>query len=362
MAQAKHSFPVRLIDLLLFAAMICTVMFSAGCVISPRRTVGGGGGGSGATPTPTPAGGTAGKLYVSNLTTNSILRYDNASSASGNTAPAATISGSQTLLSSPQHIFVAPTGDKLFVANQGTAGVLVFDAVSTKTGNVAPARSISGPSTGLASPVDVALDEPRDLLYVADTRDVLVFSSGATANGNILFLHDIQAGFIISALFLDSVNDRLFLADSAANAIHVYDNASTLNLKVAPTRTLGGAATQLDQPSGVAVDAVGKLIVGNAGGSSITVYVNAAAISGNIAPAVVISGASTTLNTPAQIAVSRSTTLVELFVANFNGGNVPIFSDLGSKSGNISPSRNISGGATGLTSPGVRGITLDTTR
>lgn len=355
--MAKNSLKVRLVNLLLFAAVLCAVTFSSGCVISPRRTAGGGGG----TPTPTPVGGTGGQLYVANATNNAILRFDKASSASGNIPPAATISGSQTQISNPQHIFVATTGDKLFVANQGTAGVLVFDAVSTKTGNVAPARTISGSSTGLASPVDVALDEPRDILYVADTRDVLVFSSGSTATGNIPFLHDIQAGFIISALYLDAANDRLFLADSAANAIHIYDNASTLNLKVASTRTIVGAATLLDQPSGVGVDAVGKLVVANAGGS-ITVYVNAAATSGNIAPSVTISGASTTLSAPSQIAVNKSTTLVEVFLAKLNGGNVPVFSDLGAKQGNIAPTRNITGAATGLTAAGVRGITLDTTR
>src|SRR5882672_3004347 len=60
----------------------------AGCVISPRRPV------PGATPTPTP--GTGGKLYVSKQGANAILRFDSALTASGNVAPATTISGAGT--------------------------------------------------------------------------------------------------------------------------------------------------------------------------------------------------------------------------------------------------------------------------
>ena len=350
-------------NLFTFAVLLCLVALAAGCVISPRRIVGGGTPtptpNPSGSPTPTPVPGAPGKLYVSDPNNNSILRFDNANTADANLAPAATIIGTSTLLNAPQHIFVDSSSDTLYVANQGN--VLAFDGVSTKTGDIAP-REISGAATGLSTPVDLGVDSTKNLLYVADTREVFVFANASTATGNAPFTHDIHAGFLISALFIDGAHDRLYLADSATNAIHIYDNASGLNLTAAPTRTLQGTSTQLNQPSGIAIDAVGKLIISNTGNSSITVYVNAAAVTGNTAPAVTIQGASTTLNGPAQIAVNNSNTLVELFVANFNGGNVPIFSDLGAKSGNISPSRNINGPGTKLTAGGVRGITLDSTR
>lgn len=353
----------RTSNVFLFVLLSTVLLLTAGCVISPRRIIGGGAPDGGPTPTgspsPTPSG-APGKLYVTNINNNSITRFDNASTADGNLAPAAVISGAATQIIAPRHIFVDGAADRLFVANQGD--VLVFDSVSTKSGNAAPSRSISGAATGIASPADVAVDDTKDLLYVADTRDVLVFTSASTVNGNAAFGHDIQAGFIIAAMYLDSANDRLFLADSAANSINIYDGASGLNGRVAPSRSINGASTQLNQPSGIAVDAINKLIVSNAGSNTITVYINAGASTGNVSPAFVITGASTTLNGPSQIAVNRSTTPVELFVANSSGANVPVFSDLGSKSGNVNPSRNVAGSSTTFTTGGVHGITLDTTR
>jgi hypothetical protein len=348
----------------LFGVLLCLAALAAGCVISPRRIVGGG------TPTPTPTGspsptpvpGAPGKLYVANPNNNTILRFDNANTADADVPPSGSISGSATQITSPQHIFVDAASDTLYVANQGS--VLAFANASTRNGGTAPERSLSGPSTGLIAPVDVGFDDAKNLLYVADTRDVLVFANGSTATGDIPFTHDIKVGFVISALFLDSANDRLYLADSAANAIHEFDGASTLNASVTlpATRTITGSATGLNQPSGIAIDAVGKLIVSNKGNSSITIYPNAAAANNNQSPVVTILGASTTLNSPGQIAVNNSSSLVELFVANPGGGNVPIYSDLGSHSGDVPPSRNIQGTATGISASGISGITLDSTR
>jgi hypothetical protein len=362
----RRTLNLRPANTFMLAVLLCMFMLMAGCVISPRRLCNGC---TNATPTPTPNGspsptptpapGAPGKLYVSDPNNNSILRFDGANTADGNLAPTATIQGASTLINSPQHIFVDGPSDTLYVANNGN--VLAFASASTKTGDVAPDRNINGVATGLGAPVDLSFDDAKSLLYVADTRDVLVFNNASTATGNVAFFHDMKVGFLISALFLDSTNDRLYLADPAANSIHIYDSASTLNGTVAPTRTINGAATKLNQPAGVVVDPVGKLVVDNADGS-LLIFVNAAAVNGNTAPQVIISGANTTLNNPAQIAVNDSSSLVELFVANFGGGNVPIFSDLGSKTGNIAPSRNINGAATGLSVSGVRGIALDTTR
>ncbi len=200
------------------AAIFC-LLFAAGCVISPRRTVGGGGGTPTPTPspTPTPNPSATGKLYVSNAGANSILRFDNAFTASGNVVPAATISGVATTLNWLRHFMTLDAAaDRLYVANRDDVSILIFDNISTKNGNVAPPGHIAGAATTFAAPTDVALDKGRDLLYVADGTDILVFDSASTRNGNVApSRHTIGTGLTVSAIFIDGTNDRLFVADQA---------------------------------------------------------------------------------------------------------------------------------------------------
>src|SRR4029077_13313167 len=172
------------------AATFVSLLVLAGCVISPRRTLGGGGTPTPtptptSTPPPTPGATPAGKLYVSNSGANSILRFDQALTASGNVPPGATISGANTTLNAPAYITLDATADRLFVSNRTNASVLIFDNISTKNGNVAPERILAGANTTMAAPTDVALDKARSLLYVADDIEIHVFSSASTATGNI---------------------------------------------------------------------------------------------------------------------------------------------------------------------------------
>jgi len=128
----------------------------AGCVISPRRIVGGGGGTPtptpSATPTPTPNPAATGKLYVSNFGANSIVRFDNAFTANGNVTPAATITGSNTTLNGPGFITLDTAADRLYIADTSDFSVLVYDNISTRNGNVAPQRIIAGVQTNLLTP------------------------------------------------------------------------------------------------------------------------------------------------------------------------------------------------------------------
>lgn len=333
------------------------VLYLAGCVISPRRTSVTGGGGGGGSPT--------GKLYVTNDTTNAIVRFDNAFTANGNVTPAATISGASTQLSNPQYIFLDTSADRLFVANANGSSILIFDTVSTKSGNAAPTRVIT--SSSLATPSDVALDKGRDLLYVADTNAVLVFASASTVNGITLPVRTIQPGFTPGAILIDAANDRLFAADPVTNSINVFDGASTLNGAVTVTRRLVGAATQLAQPFGLQIDSAQRLVVANFAPPSITIYSNAATTNGNIPPVATISGSNTNLAGPTQMTINPTASAGELFVADPFGGHVPVFASIGTVTGNqnIAPTRNISGPnttLTGSTSATARGVAFDSTR
>jgi 6-phosphogluconolactonase (cycloisomerase 2 family) len=315
------------------------------------------------TPTPTPAPAATGKLYVSSGSQNSIVRFDNAFTTNGNIAPAATISGVATQLATPIYLALDNGADRLFAVDRASASILVFDQISTKTGNIAPNRVISGIATNLFVPVQPFLDGSRNLLYVSDDVDVLVFNNASTANGNVASARDIQPGFSVGAIFVDSTNDRLFVTDPGGNAVNVYDNASTLDGPVAtPTRQIKGAATGLANPVGLQIDGFGRLVVSNSSPASITVYPAAATANGNISPVATISGGNTRLVSPNQIAFD-TTARDTLYVVDPGSGSILVFTSFTIANGNLAPTRVISGASTTLSATGLNsGIALDFTR
>ena len=333
------------------------ILFLSGCVISPRRDVSSGGGGGGGTPT--------GKLYVTLDSGNAILRFDNALTATGNVPPAAIISGTATLLLSPRSVALDIGSDRLFVADPGANAVLVFDNISTKNGNIAPTRTIAGASTNLISPIDLALDGSRNLLYVADGGNIVVFSSASSVSGNQAPARIItpSPAFNVSGIFLDAATDRLFVSDATtgAEAIKVFDNASSLNNSVTAVRTIAGGNTQLGQPGNLIVDSAGRLIVSNFSPPKITVYSNAATTSGNVTPLGAVT--STDMGSPSQIALNAANS--DLYVADTFSARVVVFANIGTANGNVSANRNINGSSTQLGTVGItepRGVALDTTR
>lgn len=363
----------------LCAVSLLVFLAISGCVISPRRLPGDVVPGTSPTPTPTP--GTTptptpsptptptpvatptGKLYVSNSGANSIVRFDQALTANGNATPATTIIGASTQLNAPEFMFLDAAADRLYVANTGALSVLIFDHISAKTGNAAPERAISGATTTLISPTDVSVDKVRDLLYVADDTDVAVFAGASTATGDIPPTRIYTVSFTISAILIDAASDRLYLADSAGQAINVYDNASTLAAgPITANRTITGANTHLTTPSSMQIDGSGRLVVSNASPPSITIYSNAAGANGNVPPAAEITGSNTGFNTPDQIVVDHSGTGT-LYNADPGAARIAIFGSLSSATGNIAPTRAISGASTTLTVAGAPvGVALDTTR
>jgi len=331
------------------------LILANGCVISPRR-------GSGSS-----SGSAVGSIYVSNTPANTVLRFGSASTVNGNATPNATIAGSATQLSTPQYLALDEPNDRLFVANQGASSILIFEHASTKSGNVVPDRTISGSNTMLASPQDMQLDATRNLLYVADGAHVLVFATASTVNGNPAPARNISAGFTIAALLIDSGGDRMFLANSSSNAINVYDAASTLNNVVSPNRILSGSQTQLSSPSGLQIDGNGRLVVSDFGSASITIYAGAATLNGSIPPSATINGSNTHLSSPTQIAVVNSSN--QLFVADGTAASVVLFTNLATANGNVSPSSVINGSNTGLARssggtgpPTTKGIVVDPSR
>ena len=104
--------------------------------------------------------------------------------------------------------------------------------------------------------------------------------------------------FAVNFFTLSTTFAQIYVGNSGANSIPSYGINATGN--VAPLTNIQGAATTLNSPAGVAVDAT-WIYVGNWGNNSVAVWpINA---TGNVAPTRSIQGAATTLNNPRGIAV-----------------------------------------------------------
>lgn len=306
------------------------------------------------------ATGNAGILYVS--TTTAVQRYNSALTATGNIAPSVTISGSATTLSSPSRLLLDAASNRLFVANPGSSSVLVFESVSTMSGNVAPTRIISGATTLLVSPSDLALDTVNNTLYVADGTRILAFLSASTVTGNVPPVHNISMGFSVGAILLDTTGNRLYVADSSGNAIDRLEGANAQDGAAVIAATISGISTGLARPDGLSLDSAGRLFVSNSSAPSITVYANASTLTGNVAPSATISGTATALGSPGQLVLNNTVTNGELYVADALSGGILIFGNIAALNGNVAPTRSILGSLTGLAPNTVTGLALDTTR
>jgi DNA-binding beta-propeller fold protein YncE len=302
----------------------------------------------------------AGILYVS--TTTAIQRYNSALTATGNIAPSVTISGAATTLSSPSRLLLDAASDRLFVANPGSSSILIFESISTMSGNAAPARTISGPSTLLASPTDLALDTVNNTLYVADGTRILAFLSASTVTGNVPPVHNISMGFSVGAILLDIAGNRLYVADTSGDAIDRLEGASAQDGAAVIAATISGISTGLAHPGGLALDGAGRLFVSNSSAPSITVYANASTLTGNVAPSATISGTATALGSPGQLVLNSTVTNGELYVADALSGGILVFGNITALNGNVAPTRSILGSLTGLAPNTVSGLALDTTR
>jgi len=102
--------------------------------------------------------------------------------AEGNAAPLRTIQGSATLLNWPTGLAFDGEANELFVANDASHEILVFD--SRAGGNVAPKRVLKGAATKLANPTSVFADTKNRELWVANFggHSATVYDIGASGN------------------------------------------------------------------------------------------------------------------------------------------------------------------------------------
>lgn len=174
--------------------------------------------------------------------------------ANGNVAPIGTIAGSSTQLNEPLSLAIDPSGN-IYVPNLlplGAGSVTVYAAGST--GNVAPIATISGSNTGLNGPYQVALDSSLNI-YAANfwpPFSITVYAAGA--NGNVAPIRTLTGAatqFVApDGVAVDS-RKRLYASNYDGNSIGIF--APGANGNVAPTHVIKGKRTAVKCPSGLTI-------------------------------------------------------------------------------------------------------------
>lgn len=287
-------------------------------------------------------------------------------SAKNDAAPIQYITGSVTGLYTPVDVAVDPAGN-IYVADRGQAAgrpasVTVYAAGST--GNVAPIQTISGSNTLLQTPQGIALNPVNGDIYVANgpgrrnNLPVSITVYAPNANGNVAPLAMIKGDATQlnnpGHLRLDAAGNVYVpnTGSSGPASITVYAAGSSGN--VAPIQTISGSRTQLFNTIALALDASSNVYAGNpyyqyGQGDSVTVYSQGS--TGNAAPVGNVSGSNTLITQPQGVALDTNGAI---YISNMLSNEITVYSP--GSNGNVAPIRHIRGGNTHLDDP--EGMTL----
>ena len=274
-------------------------------------------------------------VYVTNPALNVVTAYSQG--GSGNIAPFAALSGSNTKLSEPFGVAIGSSNLKIYVANRLNNTVSVFPAGAS--GNMAPAALIT---CHLSSPIAIAADAFGNV-YVANYTGNSVVVFAASANGCATPIQTIAGSNTgLSHPIGIAVRDsKIFVANQGTWSVTVFHISDSGN--VTPRQLIQGPHTGLFLPGGLALDTHANLYVTNnandnqlAGVDSVTVYRGDA--NGNEAPIRRIIGLSTGLRDPRGIGVSEAG---NVYVGNFDTSTVTVYGP--TANGNAAPIQTISG-------------------
>jgi hypothetical protein len=298
-------------------------------------------------------------IYVANLFNKKVNNQDRVTvypvTASKNAAPIQEILGPATGLDRPTGIAVDQSAN-IYVSNFGnlygvhTGSVTAYAAGST--GNASPYMTIT---SNLYNPLGVAVSPLDGNVYVM-SQDVSTDCGGLSVyNFSGKFLGFLSSSCEAGQPAVDS-SGNIYVPERYArdyctssyltSAILIYPPGS-YGYGMAP-RWICGDNTHLLIPQQVAVDTAGNVFAVNwptNGGQPASVSVYPPGSAGDVAPSQLISGSNTELDYPTGVAVDSND---NIYVTN---GNNSILVYAAGASGNVAPMRRIKGRSTGLHHP-----------
>lgn len=146
-----------------------------------------------------------------------------------------------------------PAPSKIFVGDSFNAAIGSSPESNPSPGTSVVDRIISGSNTRLSTNMwDFAIDAANDRLFVSDLRSILVFDGVSTASGNVTprVLSSFDGPGALGnyvGIALDTTNNRIYAAGNGIGGninnfeIHVFNNASSAS-NIAPSRTFSLAS------------------------------------------------------------------------------------------------------------------------
>jgi hypothetical protein len=280
-----------------------------------------------------------------------------ACSSNGSSAPA--VDGSRQLGSANRGASARVASALLYVAdklpNRPNARVLSFAADAN--GDVAPLTRIKGPQTGMLRPRGVALDAARNV-YVANFADeepgresVTVYPAGA--RGDAVPVQSIGGSatqiYLPNGIAVDDADNIYVLnADGPGGDGTVTVFAAGANGNVAPMQEISGSNAGIVNATSIGLDANRNIYVASIDGNLGTIWVFAAGSNGNIAPIQTITGSATQLNWPTGVAVDSQGFIYAVNENSSYQGPSSVTVYAPGANGNVAPVRTIAGPNTGL--------------
>lgn len=242
-------------------------------------------------------------LVSTTSVTGSILVFDHISTKNGNAAPDRVIAGPATQILGTGALVVDTSRDVAYAEAgadaSGNALILVFKNASTASGNVAPSASLQVSAIGLAAS-DLALDQAGDRLFaLINDGSISVFDNFSTLTTGLMTPNRVIAGantqFVApNHIALDPAG-RLLVSQIASGltppGILIFADAATANGNIAPAAAINGSATGFNIGGPHAMTVVtgpgsspsGDLYV-NIEFGNVLVFKNIGTANGNIAP------------------------------------------------------------------------------